>query len=202
GLFVEGRFLHPGLDLWMRFPEGWETHNAREYVVALTSGDQVFVALHVAAQGDDPVAAARADGVSEEADLERLEIAGLPAARLSVEGPDQSLLVVWIARNGLVYRITGASPAGEFETWQPQFMAVAGSVRPLTPGDRQLLVAERLRIREAQAGETLAELVARSTSAWSPERAAIANGLEPEVRLEAGQRVKLAIPELWTGGRR
>lgn len=195
GVFVDDLFLHPELDLAVRFPKGWQTHNARDYVAAVAPDREAFASLHVAAEGDDPLAGARADGVDQALAqrLEPLEVAGHRALRLEVAQQGDTLMVTWVARRGLVYRFTGAGSTSGFEKRRAAFDAFVQSMRPLG-SDRDRILEGRLQVWRAREGESLPGLVARAGSRWSPEQTAISNALDPEVRLEPGQRIKLEVP--------
>jgi predicted Zn-dependent protease len=202
GVFVDSLFLHPDLDLALRFPEGWETYNGRAYVAAVAPDEGAFVSLHLAGEGDDPLEGARADGISEEleVELEELDVAGLPARRLEVERRGQTLVVTWVARGGLVVRLSGASTTEGYEARRATFASFVGSLRALRQAEREQILESRLRGRRARAGETLSDLLARHASSWTPGEAAIANALDPEVSLHEGQLVKMAIPQVYRGG--
>jgi len=74
----------------------------------------------------------------------------------------------------------------------------ARSFRPLTPEERSSVRERRLRSVEARAGESLAELTARSGSALSLYLTAVANGLDQSQPLRAGTLVKIAREEAYS----
>lgn len=202
GVFLDHLFLHPDLDLAVRFPDAWQTQNARSYVAAVAPDGRAFVSLHVVGEGDDPLEAARAEGVTPELErrLERRTLAGLPARRLELERSGQTLLINWVARRGLVYRLSGVATSASYGARRATFEAFAESLRDLGPGERERVLETRLRVCRAEAAETLADLVARSGSSWGAEETAIANALQPEVPLAAGQLVKIAVPRVYRAG--
>jgi predicted Zn-dependent protease len=204
GVFVENLFLHPDLDLALRFPEGWETTNARAYVAAIAPDEEAFVSLHVSGAGDDPLEAARADGVrpAREAELEQLTVAGLPARRLTVDQRGTALVVTWVARRGLLLRLSGACVSEAYEARRATFAAFAESLRGLRRPEREQIVETLLRGRRARAGETLPQLLTRYGSSWTAEEAAVANALDVDVPLFEGQLVKMAIPRVYQSGGR
>jgi len=55
----------------------------------------------------------------------------------------------------------------------------------------------RLAIARARAGETIDALSKRVGNAWDATETAVWNGLIPDVRLEAGQPVKVARSEIY-----
>jgi predicted Zn-dependent protease len=202
GVFVGSLFLHPDLDLAVRFPEGWETSNARAAVAAVAPGGEAFVSLQVSGQGDDPLEGARADGIGPEleAELEPLTVAGLPAQRLRVERRGKTLVVTWLARRGLLYRLTGAASSEAYETHRARFASFAGSLRGLRRSEREQILETRLRVRRVDAGETLPALLERHGSNWTATQTALANALDPQAPLVEGQLLKLAIPQRYRGG--
>jgi predicted Zn-dependent protease len=201
-VFVGSLFLHPDLDLAVRFPEGWETSNARAAVAAVAPGGEAFVSLQVSGQGDDPLEGARADGIGPEleAELEPLTVAGLPAQRLRVERRGKTLVVTWLARRGLLYRLTGAASSEAYETHRARFASFAGSLRGLRRSEREQILETRLRVRRVDAGETLPALLERHGSNWTATQTALANALDPQAPLVEGQLLKLAIPQRYRGG--
>ena len=116
--------------------------------------------------GSDPVAGARADGLTEPqlAKLRRFQIAGLPAADLAATTRDRMYVdLTWIAHRGRVFRVTGVCQDADRGRYRPLFEQTAATFRPLKPEDRARIVETRLRMRPARAGETVAEV----TCPWS-----------------------------------
>ena len=65
------------------------------------------------------------------------------------------------------------------------------SLRALTPEERDSFTVDRLRVVEAQDGETLAALSKRTENILLPRVTGILNGLSPTVPLTTGQLVKI-----------
>ncbi len=202
GVFVESDFLHPELDFALSFPPEWKTLNQQQFVIAIPPEGEgkTAIILALAQEGDDPVEAARADKLDESAmkELERTEINGLRAARVVTEKQGSSFDLTWIAHGERVYRIASVSPASEFARHRDSFRGVAQSFRPLRDADRARIREDRLRVRAGRKGETLEAFVERSGGSWSPEESAIANGLGDDAHLEAGQLLKVPIPQRYT----
>ena len=76
-----------------------------------------------------------------------------------------------------------------------RFDELAASFGQLSAADRRLITGQRLRTATGRYRETLPQLVERTSSAWSPEQTAVANALPKTARLEAGQLLKVSIPE-------
>ena len=205
GVFDGVTFLHPGLDVHVRFPSGWSIANNRQIVAAGAPDGRAVIALELAGQGTDPEAALEAFARETKISLtppERLTIGGLPAARstATVRTRDGwlALELTCIAHAGRLFTITGATPLGAAETARPAFRETAASFRPLTTGEWAGIREARLRLVRARADERLGVLVARAHGAWSAAMAAVANALEADTPLDAGTLVKVATLEPYT----
>jgi predicted Zn-dependent protease len=92
-----------------------------------------------------------------------------------------------------VLRVAGLTAIRRWDRYRAAFEQTAASLRPLRPAERERLVEVRLRLQPARAGDTVADVVARAGGAWDPARAAVANGVAADTRLEPGWPVKLAL---------
>jgi predicted Zn-dependent protease len=204
GVFVDDAFFHPDLGFAWRVPAGWERDNQPEAVVAVdpASEGRVALLLQLAGEGDDPVAAAVAEGLGPEHQraLHRLEIAGRPAAQLELTRGGDAALLTWLALGGRVYRVVGICPVAELGARHELFVSATRELRELTPADRRRIEAARLRVLEARPGEGLDALAKRADSPWSPAQIAVANDLDAGAPLPGGARLKLAVREAWRGG--
>jgi hypothetical protein len=57
------KFQHPALGLVLEMPAGWKTKNTPAAAIATEPNGRAAVALQPAAEGDDPLNGARADGL-------------------------------------------------------------------------------------------------------------------------------------------
>ncbi len=201
GVFVKERFLHPKLNLHLRFPKGWKTQNSRLAVVGVAPDERSMVALQPAWKREDPMEAAEAfekqTGIRLRDMPRPLDINGLRAVRSSARYRWTALDLTWIAHGGATYRVTGFTPSTELRKLQRVFLDVARSFRPLTAAERAEVLDTRLRIIPAREGESLAQLVSRAKGVWSPEQTAAANGLKAGDSLRSGQLVKVPIQEVY-----
>jgi predicted Zn-dependent protease len=206
GVFVDDAFFHPELGIAWRVPAGWEHDNRPEAVIAVdpASEGRVALLLQLAGEGDDPAAAAVAEGLGEEHQraLQRLSIEGHPAAQLELSRGGDAALLTWIALDGRVYRVVGICPVAELGKRHAVFADAARELRELSPADRSRIEAARLRVLVSRAGETVETLAKRAASSWSPAQIAVANDLDPAAALAAGRRVKVPVPEPWRGAER
>jgi predicted Zn-dependent protease len=212
GVFEGQRFLHPDLGISLSFPPGWKTINTRAAVGALSEGDGCQVVLSLAGPAKDPREAASSflQQASREAriDVARtdyLELNGLEAVRVQAVAKGRrepvSLDLTWLVHGESVYLISGIVPRSYTDADRRLFTTVAESFRPISDAERSRVVEERLRLREARAGESLEEFGRRTGNTWSAQQTAVTNGLDPGVRLAAGQLLKVALAEPYAGGR-
>jgi predicted Zn-dependent protease len=202
GVFDGRKFLHPGLGFALVFPEGWETANSPQAVGASAPGGDAIVVLAVAAEGDDPVQAARdyrAKSTARVSEPQSIRVGGLRAARVELRTGGfmsrQAAEITWIAYGGRIYQVTGAGSEGRFDAVRPVLGAVAKSFHPLQPEERATIREDRLRLVAAHAGETPAQVVERSGCRWTPEEAAVANGVRVGSRYDSGALVKITRAE-------
>ena len=203
GMFEDNLFLQPDLNFAIRFPNGWESQNSREAILAVEKDTSVFSLLTVAGQGDDPMSVVQALDKKSDGNIlnnvERFQIGQLSAARIVLEtrtkqGPT-AVDLTWIAYDGDIYQIIGGSKLDLYKKYAPTFRQVAQSFRPLTSFERNRITIARLRLVQAHEGESIQNLIVRTESEWTVDQTALANGLERETILESGQLVKIAKRE-------
>lgn len=202
GVFVEQRFLHPGLGFAMDFPEGWKTQNAKNAVAAMAPSRDAVITLEM--QG--PTGNAR-DAAERWVAANRVQVVRSGAMRagrwdafrvLAQAQSQQGAIaadVVWIAHPAGTFRITGLTSPDRHGSWAPTFERVAAGFHGLTEAERSLARPLRLRLATARGGETLADLGRRTGNAWKPEETAVANGIDAAAPLATGQLVKVAVRE-------
>jgi predicted Zn-dependent protease len=202
GVFMGSLFVQPDLDVALTMPAGWKTINNPEVAAAVAPDGDAAVLLNLVGPGDDPVAGAKADGLPEalQKRVQRLQIGGLPAARLIADTRENDrVALTWIAHRKHILRVTAMTRGRDWEHYSPAFERTAASFRPLAPADRERIVESRLRLRPATAGETVAQVLARGGGTWNAARTAVANGTTVAARLEAGWPVKVAVSQRYGG---
>jgi predicted Zn-dependent protease len=215
GVFDGSRFVHPGLDLVLRFPEGWTLTNAPAAVVAVSPERDASIALELAGPAASLEARVRADagarGLAAVA-FDALRIGGAPAMRVVGVAPTEieaglptgpgrvALDVTWVARSDAIYRVTGRASEERFVRHAGSFLAAAKSLRRLTAPERERVRVLRLRLVRARSGEDLAALARRTGTSWTPAEIALANGLAGGGGPGGGTLVKLALAEPWASG--
>jgi predicted Zn-dependent protease len=204
GVFLEQLFVHPGFDLALEMPSKWKTINIAEAAGAVAPDGDAAVVLSVSGEGDDPVAAARADGLKEAQlnQLQRVRVASLPAALLVADARGgRRVRLTWIAYRKHVFRVTGLARVQDWGRYGAILERTAGTFRPLRPADRGRLVESRLRVRLAGAGETVAQVLARGGGTWNAAQTAVANGTTVDAKLQTGWPVKVPVSQRYEGGR-
>jgi predicted Zn-dependent protease len=107
------------------------------------------------------------------------------------EANPASLYFLWVTSPGATYQIIGFG-ADEFRN---ELGEAVLSLHNPSAEEREAIVNYRLRIVEAGAGESLAELKIRSKNTLSDELTAIINGLPMNLPLDEGTRVKIVRAE-------
>lgn len=200
GVFVGTDFIQPAMGFTIRFPDGWEAANARDFVAAKSAQSFVLVTL-VEAPG--PMEAGHAieqrDGIDLR--LQSVRIGGLPAARgqakAKIGSNDAVLDVVWIQHGEALYQIVGISPVEGADGDRASIDTTMKSFRPATPTDRTRIRVDRLRVVRARAGETIGSLAKRVGSQGTPEELAILNGVAPNEPLRRGEAMKVIRREAY-----
>jgi len=203
GVFVGQAFMHPDLDLLIRFPTDWRTQNDRHQAGAVSPDHNALVLLQTVGVGDDPLAGARAlERASGSPVVENTKlgaVGGLKVAstraRTHTESGEVVVELAWIAYAGHVYQIVGVAPLQRSDWFAPVFDGVVQSFRPLKPAERASIRENHLRVIEARQDEELGALITRSKGRWGAPMTAVVNALSADQPLVAGQLVKLAIAE-------
>src|SRR5215468_163341 len=139
-VLVGPQFVHPGFDLALEMPATWKTINTAEAAGAVAPDGDAAVVLSVSGEGDDPVAAARADGLKDPQleQVQRARVASLPAAVFVADTRSgQRVRLTWIAYRKHVFRVTGLARTRDWGRYGPIFEKTASTFRPLRPEDRE-----------------------------------------------------------------
>jgi predicted Zn-dependent protease len=205
GVFIGDRFLHADLDLMVRFPAGWTTRNTHQAVGAISPKRDAQVFLEHQGKGSDPQTAA-AEYIEELTgagfeieDTQPLTIGPYPALRVLGRFPGCQgrvrVVLTWLARDGSIYRFTGAAPSASFNAHKGTLLNVPRSFRPLRPSEREKIRETHLRIAVAREGESLLDLSERTDNRWDIQYTAVVNDLFTDHVLDPGQLVKIAVAE-------
>jgi len=205
GVFVRDWFLHADLDLAIRFPAGWETHNTHVAVGAISPLRDAQVFLEAGGTGEDVEAAASeylaelSDKGFRLTDSQRMVVGKNPAFRVAGNIPGAGVnihaVLTFVNRGGTIYRFTAVSPYVTFAKYRGAMLNVPRSMRALRPRERREIREARLRIAVALAGEGIADVSERTRNTWSVQTTAVMNGIATDRVFEAGELVKVAVLE-------
>jgi predicted Zn-dependent protease len=202
GVFKRDRFLHADLGFTLRFPTGWETMNSHTAVGAISRERDAQLVLEGSGGGEDARAAAEAFLKGPEMrplNVEReepVQVAGQQAWRVtghvSSGRGGMHVTITFIPWRGSVFRLTGIALNKRYEG---VFVNAARSFRPMTPALLAQVTERKLRVVEAEPGETLEALSRRTKNKWKPNETAVMNALFTNSTLEGGQLVKIMREE-------
>jgi predicted Zn-dependent protease len=207
GVFRDKTFLHPELDLFMEFPNGWKTINTPRAVAGISPKKDGLVILGIQGKGNDPEKAAKdflrtlqkEFGKVKPSRSESVNVGDWPAYLLTFTDRSGTepmhMHFLWIASRGLMYQMTGLAP----ERYREILRKTALSLRPLTEKERASIMEIRLRVVTARDGETLKQLSKRTQNQWDLDRTAVMNGIAPDAILKKGEPVKIAVSEKYRG---
>ena len=195
GIVRDNAFIHPKLGFAFDAPDGFTLDNQSAALIGVgEAGGEALRLDSVAIAESTPVASAIGsgwiDGVKTTA-IEPKQIAGLEAATAVAQGQQWSFRLGAIRLNGRLYRLIFAahalSPAVD-----SRFMASLDSFHLINAQDSALAAPQRIKIVEAQSGDTAETLAARMAFLPRPvDQFMILNGLERGAALVPGQRYKI-----------
>ena len=198
GYFRGTEFVHPGLAFRFRFPDGWNTQNQRQAVVAVTPERDATLQVSVAEQ---PSAAAAATAFLGQQGVTgstyRGAISGLAVVGAQFTATTESGELrgdaTFIEYRGQVFRLLAITPSASWATRSP---ALGQAVRSFAPmNDPAVLAVQpwRLAIIRTDAAGTLEDQARRRPTPVPVATLALINQLEPGARIAAGTRVKWVI---------
>ncbi len=201
GVFDGDIFIHPDLDFYLRFPDGWYTQNTNSAVGAQEPRGRAVVFLSADAPPGDPQEIAetwatktRQTQAIDVKDSRAVKIGHIDAWRMTVDarmgGGLVSSLVTFIPYANATWRMTGMSLASEANQYRGRILATTRSFRPLTPEEKRSVTESNLHIATANAGDDIERLNQRTGNAWDVRETALFNGVFINHRFEAGDLVK------------
>jgi predicted Zn-dependent protease len=95
----------------------------------------------------------------------------------------------------VTYRIIAFAPRRAARAELGRTLTATRSFRRLSPDNRRLIQAHRLRVVKALPGESLADLGPRTDDSWSPSNRALFNALFSNHVFEGGELVKTSRAE-------
>jgi predicted Zn-dependent protease len=203
GYFQGGHFYHPDLRFQITFPDGWQTQNSPEAVMAGSPNQDAIIQLALAGKASPREAASQflsQQGVKA-GNGSTSNINGLPAASSYFEAQSEQGvvqgLVTFISYGGTTYGILGYTPAGKLGSYDGVFRQTAGSFSELRDQAKLSVQAPKVELVKLTKEMTLAQFNAQYPSTIPIEELAIINEIEgAETPIPVGRTVKRV-----TGGR-
>jgi predicted Zn-dependent protease len=200
GYFEGTHFYHPQMRFQLTFPEGWQTQNTPQAVVAVSSSQDAIVQLGLAGNAS-PTDAARQflsqQGV-QGGQASTSSINGFPAATSQFQAQTQQGtiegLVSFISFGGSTFGIMGYTAAGKLGTYGDEFERTIRSFSELRDQSKMNVQAARVELVKLNRDMTLEQFNAQYPSTIPIEQLAIINELEgPSSVIPAGQSVKRVV---------
>ena len=199
GKVVDHRFLHLELDAALEAPPEWTIENRPEKLIFRAPDEAAL--LEVTLGGVEDGTDARTL-LKERAGRSRLErgrrfeahgFDGYTAVARAASGRGAQLIRrVVVIKDGRAWYFAGASRKPDaFDRFDEAFLDIAGSLHRLTPAEREAAQPLRLRIVEADADTTYADLAQGVDGIEDPVgRLRLLNGDWPDGEPEAGRLIK------------
>jgi predicted Zn-dependent protease len=197
-------FYHPDLKFQFPVPQGWKTQNSpSQFQMAEPNGKAVIILLPAGNKGLDETAQALAQQLKlQNAQAQKTTVNGFPAMVIQGDqvGQDQSgqqgitasTLTYLIQDGQTIYAMVGLCGPGTLGTYGDDFQRTAQGFRRLTDAAKINRQPERIRIKTAKAGQTLASaLAANGVSSKRYEEMAILNGMKTTDKMTAGMLFKV-----------
>lgn len=211
GVFVEHRFLHPVRDFQIAFPVGWQLSASHRVVGAQSPDSGAIVFLTADQKAGDPQSRAEEWLEALDDDDVRVEssrsvrVGRLPAWRLELRTAGSFRggrgYATFVPYGEVTYRIIAFAPSRAARGELGRTLTATRSFRRLSPDNRRLIQAHRLRVVKALPGESLADLGPRTNDSWSPTNRALFNALFSNHVFEGGELVKTSRAEAYTSTR-
>jgi predicted Zn-dependent protease len=200
GAIIGQQFIHPDLRIGFTVPQGYTMQNNPSAVTINGGGGQAqFATLPYSGNRAAYVRSVLQTVAGEQANLSQVQITetqlnGQPAATATVRASSGNtpvdVSVFAIAQsNNRAYHFLTVTPAGR--GLQP-FASTIESFRTITPQQAAQVRARYLRVVTVGARDTVQSLAGRMAfTDRQLDRFLVLNGLSPNSRLQAGQRVKI-----------
>ncbi|MBO0359661.1 M48 family metalloprotease [Hymenobacter sp. BT186] len=205
GYVENNTFYHPDLKFQFPVPQGWKSQNSpSQFQMAEPNGKAVIVLLPAGNKGLDETAQALVQQLKiQNAQAQKTTVNNFPAIVIQGDqvGQDQQTGQQGITANTLsyliqdgqtIYALVGLCGPGTLNTYGGTFQNVAQNFRRLTDASKINKQPERVRIKTAKAGQTLASaLAANGIPSKRYEEMAILNGMKTTDKMTAGMLFKV-----------
>ena len=198
GFFDDAVFYHPEMRFEIRFPQGWETLNTRQFVMARSPREDAQIQLSLSSKSSAAEAAREffgKGGVTRVSDGWSRTVNGLQTSGGNFQVQMQNGVargqVVFVEHDNKVFEILGLTIHSAWDGYREAVTGTLASFDRLT--DPRLLDVEPkridiVRIDRAMSVEAFAE---RYNATVDAKTLALINGLDPGARLEASRSYKV-----------
>ena len=207
GFFEGNAFYHPGMRFQVTFPQGWQTQNMPQAVVAGSPQQDAIIQLGLAGKAS-PEEAARQfmsqQGV-QPGNTSSTNVNGLPAAggyftAETQQGQVQGL-VTFISYSGNTYGFIGYTPAGKLSAYDNVFRQTISSFGPLRNQAAMNVKPARVELVKLPRSMTMEQFNSQYPSSIKLEELVIINEVESSTTmLPAGRIVKRIVGGIKAGG--
>jgi predicted Zn-dependent protease len=199
---IEGTtFVHPGLRFAFQAPSGMKLQNSPSAVVGQSNNAAMIFDLASPAPSGaltQYVASGWQKG-AKISDVQSFQVNGMEAATGTaagtINGKQVAIRMVAIRQNAeTVYRFMYATPPGNFNAMDKQFIASARSFRGISAEEASGYAPRRIRVVTVREGDTVASLAQQMQVETDPAGwFTTLNHLGANARLQAGQKVKIVV---------
>jgi predicted Zn-dependent protease len=201
GFFRGDAFYHPDLRFQLRFPDGWQTQNTPQAVIAAApQGVAVFqLAMAPGRSADQALQQFAGQQGLQVGNAGRTTVNGLPVSTAEFAAETGQGVVqgriAFVEHGGRTYQLVGYTSAQRYPSAARVFEAIIGSFAPLT--DPALLAVEpnRIAIAEVRRTQTFSQWASGTPSAIPVDELAIVNQVaDPNATVQAGTLLKRVVP--------
>ncbi len=199
GFFQGARFVHPELAFEFNMPDGWQTANLTEAVIAQSPDEDALIQLTLSGTSGHASAAQAffaGEGIQSRG-VNRTTVNRLPATigafEAATENGPVSGVAGFVDYNGQTYRLLGYTPTQKFGTYDNAFRTTIASFDRLI--DQALLGVQPLRVNveTLPRSTTIAALVNQRGSPITADELAIVNGVDTDTQLAQGAKIKWIV---------
>jgi predicted Zn-dependent protease len=200
GFFEGSHFYHPQMRFQLTFPQGWQTQNTPQAVVAMSPNQDAIVQLGLAGNASPTQAAQQflsQQGI-QAGQGSTSSINGYPAASSYFQAQtDQGNiqgLVSFISFGGTTLGILAYTPAGKLGSYDNMFSSTIRSFSELRDQSKLNVQPAKVELVKLNRSMTLEQFNAQYPSSIPIEQLAIINEVEgPSTSLPAGETVKRVV---------
>jgi predicted Zn-dependent protease len=203
GYIRDRRFIHPGMRLSFRAPEGFLVQNTPDAVLAISDKKNVLIKFDDADEPfDGEMTSYIANDWAKERDVQDLaatRLGALPAAtaKTYIDTKSERLLARIAAirfDSKRIFRFIAVAPGKGVSNLPGAFQETISSFRKLSAAEAAAVRPWRIRIAEIRPGDTAWSLGRRMPfTRFQTEHFRMLNGLEAGDRVVAGTRMKLVV---------